>query len=475
MSGTISSPGIGSGINISSIVQQLVQADFGPQKTQIQNQQSSLKSELSAYGSINGDVASIGSALSGLQNLSQGYAASSSNTGVLSATAQSGAGAGTYNVNVTSLASAQRLASTAVSSPTATLGTGTLTFQFGSYGSGGFTPKSGTSSTQITLNSSNDTLQGLADAINKANFGVSATIVNNGSGYQLALTSKTGTDNQLNITSSASALSGFTYTGGSGGMIQTTAASNAALTLNGIAVSSDSNTIKNAVKGVNFTLAGTGSTTVSVAPDNNSVTNAVQSFVNAYNAYAKDASKYASYDPKTKQAGVLLGSATLRGLTSALQNGIVQNISGSSPGYSTLMDLGITANSDGTLSLNTSKLTSAINANYPAVIAALKGAGQQLGSVVNSMTGANGVITAKTDSINQQLTDLSKQLQTVNNQASQEQQTLLKQYNYMDTVVANLKNTSNYLSQMLSGGSGLSNSSSSSSSSSGSSSKKIGG
>lgn len=474
MSGTISSPGIGSGINISSIVQQLVQADFGPQQTQIQNQQKSLKAELSAYGSINSDVSAIGSALSGLQNLSQGYAANSTNSGVLTASAQSGAGAGTYNVNVSSLASAQRLASTAVSSPSASLGTGTLTFQFGSYGSGGFTANSATSSTQITLNSANDTLQGLADAINKANFGVSATIVNNGSGYQLALTSKTGTDNQLNITSSSSALSGFTYNGGTGGMTQTTAASNAALTLNGIAVSSDSNTIKNAVKGVNFTLTGTGSTTVSVAPDTNSITSAVQSFVNAYNGYAKDVSKYANYDPKTKQAGVLLGSATLRSLTSELQNGVVQNIPGASSGYSTLMDLGITANSDGTLSLNTSKLSSAIQSNYPAVIAALTGAGKQLGAAVSTMTGTNGVISAKTDSINQQLTNLGKQLKTLNNEASQEQQTLLQQYNYMDTVVANLKNTSNYLSQMLSGSSAGS-SSSGSSGSSGSSSSKIGG
>lgn len=466
MSGIISSPGIGSGINISSIVQQLVKADYGPQQTQIQNQQKSLQAELSAYGTINGDVSSVGSALNALQNLSESYSAKSSNTSALSATAQSGTAAGSYNVDVSSLASAQSLASTTVSSPTATLGSGTLTFQFGNYTSGAFTANSGATRTQITLTSSNDTLQGLANAINKANFGVSATIVNNGSGYQLALTSKTGKNNQLDITSSSSALSGFTYSGGTTGMSQTAAASNAALTINGIAVTSDSNTIQNAVQGVNFTLAGTGSATVNVTPNTAAVTSAVQTFVNAYNSYAKDVSKYASYDAKTQQAGILLGSATLRTLTSELQNGVVQTISGTSSGYSTLMDLGITANADGTLSLNTSKLDSAISSNYSAAITALKGAGQQLGTAVNNMTGPNGVISAKTTTINQQLTDLQNQLQTVNQQASQEQQTLLQEYNYMDTVVANLKNTSNYLTQMLSGGSGLSSSSSTSSSSS---------
>ena len=213
MSGTISSPGIGSGLNISSIVQQLVQADYGAQQTQIQNQQSTLNSELSAFGTINSDVSSIGTALTSLQNLSLTYAATSSDTSTLSATAQSGATAGAYDVNVTSLASAQNLASQAYSSTTSTLGTGTLTFQFGSYASGGtppaFTVASGSSSMQITLTSSNDTLQGLAGAINQADFGVSATVINNGLGYQLALTSKSGTDNQLNISTSSTSLSGF--------------------------------------------------------------------------------------------------------------------------------------------------------------------------------------------------------------------------------------------------------------------------
>ena len=449
MSGTVSSPGIGSGVNITSIVSKLIQADFGPQQTQIQNRQSTLNAELSAFGTINSDVSSINDSLTTLTNLKQGYSASSSNSGVVSVTTQNGAAPGNFNVNVSQLATAQSVASSTYASPTSTVGTGTLTFQFGSYASGSFVANSSSTSKQLTIDSSNNTLQGVASAINQADFGVSATVVNDGTGYRLALSSKTGTDNQLNITSSDPSLSGLTYDGSTTGMTQTAAAADAKLTINGIAVTSQSNTIADAVQGVSFTLGATGSSTVSVAPDANSVTNAVQAFVKSYNSYAQDAGKYASYDAKTKTAGVLLGDATLRGLSSQLQNGVVQRIAGAPAGFSTLMDLGITANADGTLSLDTTKLTAAVNSNYSGVITALQGAGKQLGTVVGSMTGTNGVITSRTDSINQQLTGLQNQLTALNTRMQQEQKSLMKEYNAMDTLVANMKNTGNYLTQQL--------------------------
>ncbi len=448
-SGLISSPGIGSGINVSSIVSQLVQADFGPQQTQIQNQQSTLNSQLSVFGTINSDVSSIGTSLTALTNLQQGYSASSSNTGVVSVSAQSGAQPGSFNVNVSTLASAQSVASTTFSSATTSIGTGTLTFDLGSYSGSTFTSNGG-SSVQVTLNSTNDTLQGLASAINQADFGVSATVVNVGNGYQLALSSATGTNNELSITSPDSNLSAFTYNGGSTGMTQTVAAADAQYSINGINATSQSNSISDAVQGVSFTLGSVGSAPIRGAPDSGAVTSAVQSFVNSYNSYAKDVTKYASYDAKTQTAGILLGDSTLRTLTRQLQDGIVQTIPGTSPNYSTLMDLGVTANADGTLSLDTSKLTSAVNSNYSAVISALQGAGQQLGTVVSGMTGTNGVITARTDSINSQLTSLQNQLSSLNVRMSQEQQSLLQEYTAMDTLVSNLQSTSNYLTQSLS-------------------------
>ena len=448
-SGLISSPGIGSGINVSSIVSQLLQADFGPQQTQIQNQQTALNSQLSVFGTISSDVSSIGTSLTALTNLQQSYSASSSNTGAVSVSAQSGAQPGTFNVNVSTLASAQSLASTTFSSSTASIGAGTLTFQFGSYSGSTFTAN-GSSSVPITLNSTNDTLQGLASAINQADFGVSATVVNVGNGYQLALTSAAGTNNELSISSPDSNLSAFTYNGGATGMTQTVAAADAQYTINGINATSQSNTITDAVQGVSFTLGSIGSATISVAPNSNAVTSAVQSFVNSYNSYAKDVTNYASYNASTKTAGILLGDSTLRTLTRQLQNGIVQTIPGTNANYSTLMDLGVTANADGTLSLDTTKLTSAVNSNYSAVITALQGAGNQLGTVVSGMTGTNGVITARTDSINSQLTSLQNQLTSLNTRMSQEQQTLLQEYTAMDTMVANLQSTSNYLTQSLS-------------------------
>ncbi len=448
MSGIISSPGIGSGLDINSIVSKLLQADYGAQQTQIKRREATINAELSAYGSINSDVSSISTALTAWKNLSPSYSANSTAPGVVAVSTQSGAAPGNYAVDVTQLASAQSIASTDFSSPTASVGTGTLTFQFGSYSSGSFVANS-RAPVQVTIDSSNNTLQGVANAINQANFGVSATVVNDGSGYKLALTSKTGSNNELNITSSSSSLSAFTYNGGSTGMTQTVAPADAKLTINGIAVTSQSNTITDAVQGVNFTLGSTGMATVSVTPDTNAVVSAVQSFVKAYNSYAQDVSKYDSYDSKTKQAGILLGDATLRTLTSQLQNGVVQTIAGGPANYSNLMALGITANSDGTLRLNTATLTTALNSDYSGVIKALQGAGSTLGSVVSSMVGPNGTLTARTNTLNQQLTDLQNQLSALGTQMKQQQKMLLAQYNSMDTLVANLKNTGNYLTQAL--------------------------
>lgn len=472
--GTISSPGVGSGLNISSIVSQLLQADFGPQQTQLTHQQNGLNAQLSAFGTINSDVSSIGSALNKLSSLTPSYNASSSNPAVVGATSDGTATPGSYNVSVTALAQAQSLASTTYSSPTSTIGTGTLTFQFGSYSSSTtpptFTANSGTNPTNITIDSSNNTLQGLATAINQANFGVSATVVNNGSGYQLALTSATGSNNELNITSSSSTLTAFTYTGSNSttALSQTVAAQDAQFSINGIAATSQTNTVTNAVSGVSLTLAGLTNgapVAVTVGPNTSATTQAVQSFVNAYNGFAQDVSKYASYDSKTQTAGILLGDPTIRNLVNLFQNGVVQNISGAPANFQNLMALGITANTDGTLSLNTSTLNSALTSNYTGVVSALQTIGNQLGTTVNSMTGANGIITARTNTINQQLTNIQTQFNQLSTQMQQEQASLMQEYTAMDTIVANLKNTSSYLSAQL--GSLPSASSSSSSSSTG--------
>lgn len=471
MSGIISSPGVGSGLNVQSIVSQLLQADFGPQQTLLTNQQNGLNSQLSAFGAINSDASSISSALKTLGSLTPSYNASSSNSALVGATSDGTATPGSYNVSVSALAQAQSLASTTFSSPTTAVGTGTLTFQFGSYNNTTtpptFTANSATSPTSITVDSSNNTLQGVADSINQANFGVSATVVNNGSGYQLALTSSAGTDHQLNITDSGSSLGAFTYSGSNGAstLSQTVAAQDAQLNINGIAVSSQSNTVTNAVTGVTLNLSGitTSPVTVSVGPNTGAVTQALQSFVTAYNSFSKDVTKYASYDAKTQSAGILLGDPTVQNLVNLFQNGVVQRISGAPANYQNLMALGITANTNGTLSLNAGTLSTAMTSNYTGVVTALQTIGTQLGTTVNSMTGPNGIITARTNSINQQLTNIQTQFSDLNTRMQQEQSTLMAQYTAMDTLVANLKSTGNYLSAQL--GSLPSASSSSSSSS----------
>jgi len=458
MSGVISSPGIGSGINIQSLVSKLLNADYGPQQTTLKNRESSLNAQLSAFGTLNSDVSSIGTSLTALQGLQPGYQATSSDNTVLTATADSTAAPGNYNISVTQQAGAQSLASAAYSAPSDVVGTGTLTFAFGSYNSStsppSFTPNSSATAKSITLDSTNNTLQGLASAINQAHFGVSATIVNDGSGYRLALTSKTGSQNALQISASDPSLSGLAYAGTNSatGMSQTAVAQDAKLSVNGIAVTAQDNSLSNVIQGVTLDLKGVSNgapVTLAIAPDSNTISNKLQAFVDAYNGFAKDVGKFASYDSKTKQAGLLLGDPTLRNLVALFQNGVVQSVPGASRGFSSLMDLGVTANADGTLSLDTSKLTSAVGSNYSAVVSTLQGAGKQLGTLVESMTGSQGVLSSRTNTINTQLGNIQTQLAQLNARMQVEQQSLLQEYAAMDTLVANLKSTGNYLTQQL--------------------------
>jgi flagellar hook-associated protein 2 len=476
MSGAISSPGIGSGIDVQSLVNQLLQADFGPQQTTLKNKASTLNAQLSAFGTLSSDVSSIGDSLSALKDLQLGYQASCSDSAVLTATTDSTATAGNYSISVTQLAQAQSLASASYSAPTDVVGTGTLTFQFGSYDNSTtpptFTANAATSSKTITLDSSNNTLQGVATAINQANFGVSATIVNDGSGYRLALTSKSGTQNALQITAGDPSLAGLAYAGtdNTSGVSQTAAAQDAKLSVNGIAITGQSNTLSDVVQGVTLNLTGISSgvpVSLDVTPDSSAVTKKVQAFVDAYNGLANDVGKLASYDSKTKQAGLLLGDPTLRNLVSQFQNGVVQKIPGAGTGYATLMDLGVTANADGTLSLDSGKLTDAVNTDYGAVVTALQGAGKQLGTLVDNITGSGGILTSRTDTINTQLGNIQDQLSRLNTRMQAEQQSLLQEYAAMDTLVANLKSTGDYLTQQLSSIAAIGTSSSSSSSSGG--------
>jgi flagellar hook-associated protein 2 len=228
-------------------------------------------------------------------------------------------------------------------------------------------------------------------------------------------------------------------------------AKDASLSLDGIAITSASNSVSRAINGVTINLSAAGSTTLTVSRDNSAATNAVQAFVDAYNSYQKTVGTLASYDSSTKQAGVLLGDATLSSLQRQIASVLSSKVAGNS--FGSMAVLGVTRQADGSLSLDSSKLTAALNSNPAAVqdlFAGTNGYATRLNSALDGFTTAGGVIPTRQQSLNDALAKLTTQQTQLDQRMSVYQQQLLSQYNALDTLMSQLNNTSSYLTSQLS-------------------------
>ncbi|MEO6986057.1 MAG: flagellar filament capping protein FliD [Paralcaligenes sp.] len=390
----ISSPGIGSGLDVNSIVTKLMAVESQP-LTALNAQTSHYQAKLSAYGSLSSALSTFQGALGSLADLSkfQSYLATPTNTTVLSASAASNATVGNYALNVTALAQAQSLTAAGQTSTSAAIGSGTpttLTFAFGATNGTTFTQDANQPDGTITIDSSNNSLQGIRDAINSAGIGVTATIVNDGSAtpYRLQLTSATGANKSMAITAAAggdSAVSSLlSYNPASTQtMVQSAAAQDAALTVNGLAVLSSSNTVTTAIPGVTLNLATTGSSSLIIANDTASIQKSVQSFVGAYNTINSTIGKLTSYDPTTQQAGLLLGDFATQSIQTKLASILTTPLTGlGNTSITTLSQLGISFQKDGSLTLDTGKLNTAIANNLPDIAGMFASIGRSTDSLV---------------------------------------------------------------------------------------------
>jgi len=380
----ISSPGIGSGLNVNDIVTKLMTAERAP-LTSLDTKEAPLQAQLSAYGSLKSSLSALRDATSALAAPEKFNASTArvADTAVAAATASATAAPGTHTIEVQDLAQAHTLAATALPSASTALGSGTITLQFGTYDSGTFAANPDHATQTITIAPGQSSLAGVRDAINAAGAGVSASIVNVGTGYRLALTSQTsGAANAMRITvadddgnnTNAAGLSLLAFdasTGGSSNLEEKIAAQNAQVVVDGITVASPKNTLSDALEGVSLTLAKEGSTTLTVSRDTTGAVAAVQGFIKAYNDLHKLVQAASAYDADKKQGGILLGDATLRGIQNGLRTALGQSITGSG-NASTLASIGVSFQRDGTLALDTTKLTAALgdpNSNVSAFFA----------------------------------------------------------------------------------------------------------
>jgi flagellar hook-associated protein 2 len=405
----ITAPGIASGLDVNSLIDQLVAVDKQP-LVNLQQQEASYQAQLSAFGTLQGSLGTLQSAMQNLSAVSsfQKVSADVGDTTLLTASATSNVAAGTHTVDVQQLARAQHLRSTTFTDSTTPVGTGSLTFEFGTYDSGNntFTLNPDQSAHTITITPGSDTLSGIRDAVNAADIGVSASIINDGSGDVLVFSSQnSGTANSLKVTvtdddgtnTDDAGLSQLAYdptaAAGSGrNLSEIVAAQNASVVIDGIAVSKSSNTISDALEGVTLNLlkAGAGPTTLTIATDTDAIQAATQKFVDAYNGFTTTLKNLTAYDADTKVAAPLQGDSTTLSIERSVRSVLSLSVAYAPGKTAALPDIGITLQDDGTLAVDNTKLQQVIQ-DQPDLIGKLFAqAGIATDDLVNySAAGAN--------------------------------------------------------------------------------------
>ena len=404
---TITSAGVGSGLDISGLVTQLMALERRP-LTILDTKEAGLQAKLSAYGSLKGALSAFQNSVRSLSGVSkfQALSAVSADTTVYTASATSIAVVGNYAVEVKQLAQTQKLASSAFTNTTDTVGTGTLTFQFGTYSGGVFTVNSAKAAQTVTIDSAHGTLAGVRDAVNAAKIGVTATILNDGTGNKLVFTSgDTGAANSLKITVSDTSdasntdnagLSRLAYdpagTLGNGkNLTETVAAQNALLKVDGIDnISKASNMVTDVVQGVTLTLlkpsAANTPATLTVSRDTSSVRSAMADFVKAYNDLNKAVKDITKYDAATKKGAVLQGDYSALSIVTQVRQKLNTTITGLSGSYTTLSQVGISFQTDGTLAVDTTKLQTAIDTNFNDIAGLFANLGKTSDSLINYLS-----------------------------------------------------------------------------------------
>jgi flagellar hook-associated protein 2 len=350
----------GQGIDVSQLVQEVLNQSSG-NLTEWQNEQATLQSQASDLTAINTDLNSLATAVQALSDPLGALAAmtaTSSDPSVLTASATSSATAATHQIAVSNLATAGLVYTNDFSGgadasilPSGST-TGEIDLQIGG--------SSGTTHAITITAGTNDTLNTLASYINSQNWGVTASVVTDSTGSRLAITSQsTGSTGALAITGNNTELSFNQPVGGT----------NASLTIDGVPYSSASNTISGAIAGVTLNLASASpneTVQLNVGSDTGQITQAINNFVAAYNQVISDINQEYTVNKSTNSEGPLGSDSGLRELQSSLLNGASYSVSGNS-GYVNLASLGISTNDDGTLTVNSSQLSSALASNPSAV------------------------------------------------------------------------------------------------------------
>ncbi|MEH6578094.1 MAG: flagellar filament capping protein FliD [Amphritea sp.] len=454
----VSSTGLGTGIDINGLVTGLIQAESQPTLTRLARKEASLQAELSAVGILKSALSEFQSKLIGLKDAEtfSNRSVSSSDNAIASFSAENDAAAGSYSLEITSLATAQKL----VTQQDYVVSEGTLEF---ADADGSFT---------VTLDSSNNaTIQGVRDAINNAadNIGVTATILNVNGNERLVFTAdETGATNGLTITGTTTSgdldiydyNSGTATPDGNGDVAsyydQVTAAADAVFMVDGQAMTSATNTVEDVIPDATIILkdANPGEPiTLTISQNSSAIKGQINALVEGYNELVALINEQTSYNADTKVSGSLFGDSLVNNLQSQIRNALTDQIDNSASSYTSLASLGITTQSDGTLKLDSDKLNTALENDYTGVTTLFsdeeKGIANVIDSLLENYLSFNGTFDGRTDSLNEKLSGITEEREKLDYRLAKLEARLFKQYNAMDALVYSLNATGNWLTSAL--------------------------
>jgi len=449
---SIVSTGIGSGLDIAGIVQGLVQAEGQPVESRIVQQEARAQAKLSAFGSLKAALADFRDKLEVMKTPEKFLArkAASSDEESFTVSVDTTAVPARYSLEIVQLAQAQKLTSGAFTDSSAVVGTGTLTIAVGAL------------SMDLEIGTDNQTLSGVRDAINSANDnpGVAATIVNADAGSYLVLTSeKSGVSNAITVTQSGGdgGLNSLEYDPANGltSLTESIAAQDALVRIDGFDVMSENNSITGAVDGVTISLlaeSGGDVEELTVENDESAVRQLIDDFVSSYNELIKTLDAITDYDAENEIAAPLIGDATIRGIRDQIRRELSSAVGDIDAPFSTLAEVGIEVQLDGSLEVDDTVLGNVLADDFfkfGQLFSTTDGFGVRLFDLADGFLRSDGIIETRTRGLEVQMESLADDQESLDERLSALETRLLRQFNALDSLLAQLSSTSSFLTQQL--------------------------
>ncbi|WP_320837650.1 flagellar filament capping protein FliD [Zhongshania sp.] len=451
---SVTASGVGSGLDINSIVSQLVQAERAPQETRLASKEALIQARLSAFGSLKSSLTTFQNSLSALKNVDTftKRSATSSDNAVFTATTTAAAAAGTYSVKVEQLAAKHTIASQAYTDSATVVGSGVLSFS-----------QNG-ETFSVTVADGEDSLTAIRDAVNKAadNTGVAASIVTDQDGAHLVFSSsKTGVANsiQIDVTPSASDtgdLSQLAYDPAqTSPMSQKAEAKDSIVVVDGFTQTSANLKFEGMLEGITIdvkTAKPGESLSLTVKHDTAAVKKSIEGFVTGYNSLIATLNDLTAYNPEANTAGLLQGDSATRSVANRIRQEMGTLVSGLDVDLDSLAELGITTIEKGKLKLDATKLTSVLDAdfaNVAGVFAGENGYATRLDALIGDITAGGGILDNRTAGLKQQVERIADQRETLTRRVASIEARYLAQFSALDTLLGQLNATGTFLTQQL--------------------------